>query len=257
MKKLIIRVLIGLVILLILAIVAVGLFLDGAVKKGVETVGPMLTKVDVKLDSVSLSLLSGSGKIKGLVVGNPEGFKTPNAIKMGSASLSISPASLLSDKIVVRSMRVEAPEITYEGGLLGGDKLHKILDNVTAAAGRGTGSTNSSGKPAKKLQIDDFLITGARVNVSLKGTGGFAAPIALPDIHFTGLGQGPDGITAADLTRKVLAEVSSEVTKVAVKALGDVGKTAVEAAGNAGKAATESVGKATKDVTDLFKKKKE
>src|SRR6187549_3776815 len=115
MKKLIIRILIGLVILLILAVVAVGLFLDGAVKKGVETVGPMLTKVDVKLDSVSLSILFGSGKIKGLVVGNPEGFKTPNAIKMGTARVSIAPGSVFSDKIVVKSIRVEAPEITYEG----------------------------------------------------------------------------------------------------------------------------------------------
>ena len=51
--------------------------------------------------------------------------------------------------------------------------------------GSGTGSTTASGKPAKKLQVDDFLITGGKINVSLKGTGGFAAPIALPDIHFT------------------------------------------------------------------------
>ena len=83
MKKLIIRLLIALVVVVILAVLAVGLFLDGAIKRGVETFGPKLTKVDIKLQSVSLSLLSGAGTIKGLVVGNPEGFKTPSAISVG------------------------------------------------------------------------------------------------------------------------------------------------------------------------------
>lgn len=252
MKKILIRILIVLVILVVLAVVAVGFFLDGAIKKGVETIGPQLTKVDIKLDSVSLSILSGSGKIKGLVVGNPEGFKTANAIKVGTASVSVAPGSVLSDKIVIKSIRVEAPEITYEGGLLGGDNLHKILDNVTAAAGGGSTSTNASGKPAKKLQVDDFLITGAKVNVSLKGTGGFAAPIPLPEIHLSNLGQGPEGITAAELTKRILSVVTADVAKAAVKVVSDVGKGTVDAAG---KTATESVGKASKGVTDLFKKK--
>src|ERR1035437_10029823 len=100
MKKLIIRLLIALVVVVILAVLAVGLLLDGAVKRGVETFGPKLTKVDIKLQSVSLSLLSGAGTIKGLLVGNPEGFKTPSAIRVGEATLALKPGSLLSDKIV-------------------------------------------------------------------------------------------------------------------------------------------------------------
>ena len=255
-KKLVIGGAIGLVVLVIGVILAVGFLLDSAVKKGVETAGPMLTKVDIKLDSVSLSMLSGSGTVKGLFVGNPEGFKTPSAMKVGTATVSILPGSVFSDKIVVKSIRVEGPEITYEGGLLGGDNLHKILENVTAATGGGGTATKpetkSDGKPMKKLQVDDFLITGAKVNVSLKGTGGFAAPITIPDIHLSNLGQGPDGITAAELTKKVLTEVSADVAKAAVKVLSDVGKGAVDAAG---KTATDSLNKATKGVGDLFKKK--
>src|ERR1051325_5109085 len=245
MKKLIIRILIVFVILLILAVVAGGMFLDSAVKKGVETVGPMITKVDVKLDGVSLSLLSGSGKIKGLVVGNPEGFKTPHAIQVGSAALSLAPGSLFSDKVVVKSIRVEGAEVTYEGGLLGGDNLHKILDNVTAATGGGDASPKDkdSGKPAKKLQVDDFLITGAKLIVSLKGTGGFAAPVPLPDVHLTNLGQGPEGITAGELTHKALTALTADAGRIALNVLNDVGKGAVNAAENAGKSAVDSVGK--------------
>jgi len=252
MKKILIRGLIVLLILVVLLIVAVGFFLNGAIKKGVETFGPQIAKVEIKLDGVNLSLLSGSGTIKGLVIGNPEGFKTPHAISVGSASVSVAPGSVFSDKIVIKSVRVEAPEITYEGGLLGGDNLHKILENVTASVGGGSSSTNASGKPAKKLQVDDFLITGAKVNVSLKGTGGFAAPIPLPDIHLSNLGQGPEGVTPAALIKQVLGEVSADVAKAVANAASNLGKGAVDAAG---KTATESVGKATKGITDLFKKK--
>lgn len=249
MKKLLIRLLIALVVVVVIVVVAIGLFLDGAIKKGVETIGPQITKVDVKLDGANLSLFSGSGTIKGLTVGNPPGFQTPHAIHVGSASVSLSPGSLLSDKIVVKSIRVESPEITYEGGL-GGDNLHTILKNVNAASSSGTNVTTKPGQPGKKLQVDDFLITGAKVNLSVKGMGGLAAPVTLPDIHLTNLGQGADGITSAELTQRVLDVVTDYVMKYAVNQALDIGKGALE------KTTNEGVNKATEKLGELFKKKK-
>src|SRR5579871_6000224 len=113
MKKLLVRALIALLVLIILGVLAVGLFLDGAVKRGIETVGPMLTQVEVKLDSASISLLSGSGKLKGLLVGNPTGYKTPSAIQVGDATLAIQPGSIFSSKVIIHSINVQAPEITF------------------------------------------------------------------------------------------------------------------------------------------------
>src|SRR5437870_11843405 len=75
---------------LVLLVLAVGLsiyFLGSIAKKGVETVGPQITGTEIKLDSATLSLLSGSGKLKGLLVGNREGFKTESAITVGSVSV--------------------------------------------------------------------------------------------------------------------------------------------------------------------------
>ena len=258
MKKILIRGLIVVVILFVVAIFAVGMFLDGAIKKGVETIGPKLTKVDIKLDGVSLPILSGSGSVKGLVVGNPQGYKTPQAISVGHASLAVSPGSLLSDKIVVKSVRVDAAEITFEGGL-SANNLNQILDNVTAATGGGSAKTEpgapEDGKPGKKLQVDDFLITGAKVNVSLTGMGGKTVTAPLPDIQLTNLGQGPEGITSAELVKEVMDKVIPAAIKVATSdAVKDLTKGVTDAAG---KAAGDAVDKATKSVTDLFKKKKE
>jgi len=258
MKKILIVGLVVVVVLIVVAVIGVTFFLDGAIKRGVETIGPKIVKVDIKLDSVSLSILSGSGSVKGLVVGNPEGYKTPQAINVGHASLAVSPGSLLSDKIVVKSVKVDAAEVTFEGGL-GGNNLSKILDNVNAAVGgQGAEPAAKDEKPAKKLQVDDFLITGAKVNVTLTGMGGKSVSVPLPEIHLTNLGQSEDGITSAELTKIVLKEVIDAAVKVATSdAVKDMTKGLTDAAGEAGKTATDAAGKATKSVTDLFKKKTE
>ncbi len=255
MKKLLIRVVIGLVIIIIVAVVVVGLSLDGIIKKGVETVGPQVAKVDVKLDSVSLHLLTGSGTIKGLVVGNPDGYKTTNAISVGTASVSVKPGSLMSDKIVVRSIRIEAPQVTYELGP-GGNNLKRIQANVTESTG-GAGTNKpvaaetKEAKPGKKLEVDDVLITGGTVTVGVAALGGKMVTVPLPEIHFAGLGTGPDGITAGELTKKILSEITEGSIKAAAGAAAEVSK----AAGEAAKGAVDKAGSTVKGVTDLFKKK--
>jgi hypothetical protein len=257
MKKLIVR---GVIVLALLLILGVGVsiyFLGSIVKKGVETVGPQITKTEIKLDSATLSLLSGSGKLKGLLVGNPEGFKTGSAIKVGAVSVGVAPRSVFSDKVHIRQVNIQAPEITFEGGLKGSN-LSKLLDNVQASTGGGKGAAAPSDKASsKKIQVDDLLVTAGRINLSVDAgiLGGKSATVPLPEIHLTQLGSGPDGITAGDLTAKVLKEVLQAAIPAAEKALVDLGRNATGLMKDAGKGATENVGKAAKGVGELFKKK--
>jgi uncharacterized protein involved in outer membrane biogenesis len=254
MKKIIIGFSIAVVILAILGVVAVGLFLDTAVKRGVETVGPMLTKVDVKLDSVNLSLLSGGGKLKGLLVGNPSGYKSPSAIQVGDASLAIAPSSIFSSKVVIRSINVQAPEITFETDLTG-NNLSKIVANLQAVTGGSSSSGGSADKKAgKKLQVDDFLITGGKIHVSVTALGGQSATVPLPEIHLTSLGQGPDGITAAELTKLVLQAVEKEAVQVAASSVADLSKDAANLTKGLGKTANGTATGVTKGLGGLFKK---
>jgi len=253
MKKWLIRGLIAVVLLLVIIVIAVGLFLDGAIKRGVETYGPQLTKVSVKLDGITVSILSGSGGIKGLVVGNPEGYRTANAISVGSASLGLSPGSLLSDKVVIKHVHVEAPVITFEGGLRE-NNLSKIVDNLNATTPSPTEKPTDAKAtgPSRKLQVDDFWIKGAKVNISLTGMGGNMIPMVLPDIHLTNLGTGPEGITAAELTKRVMKEILNAASAAAASdAVKNVSKQATDAVKDASSKATDAV----KGVGDLFKKK--
>jgi uncharacterized protein involved in outer membrane biogenesis len=258
MKKIILGGVVVVVGLLIVGLVMAALSLDGLVKQGVETVGPQLTKVTVKLEQVKLSLLSGGGQLGGLVVGNPEGFNTPHAISLGSAQLVIQPSSLLSDKIVVRTIRVVAPEINLEAGL-NGTNLKKILTNVQETTGGG--GTNAPVKtddktagPGKKFEVDEFLITGAKLNFTVTGLGG--QTVTLPEIHLTNLGQGPAGITSAELTQIVLAAIEKAAAQAVSDHAGDIAKGATSLikglTGKTNSAAIESLGKG---LGDLLKKK--
>jgi hypothetical protein len=257
-KKILLFVALGLFTLALLAVVAVGFFLNSAIKKGVETFGPKVTQVDVKLDSVKLSLLSGSGRIEGFVLGNPAGYSTSNAISVGSASLQVRPGSLFSDKIVIKSINVAAPVITFEGSLAG-NNLNQILANIKSGTGE-TGGTNAAAKePSKeskagrKVEVDEFIITGAKVNVNFKGLmGNKVMTLVLPDIHLTDLGTNADGITGGELTRRVLTVVEQEVLNAASKGLLDLGKTS----GDLGKELSKSGSNAANNLLNNLLKKK-
>ena len=251
MKKIIIGIAAALAVIVVVAIVAVIMLLDKGVKHGIETVGPMLTKTTMTVEGVSLSPFSGAGSIKGLVVGNPEGFKTAQAIKLGQASMALEAGSIFSDKVVVKSIRIEGPEITYETNLKTSN-LGKILENVEQFTGPDTKQEEAS----KKLQVDDFVISGGKINVSVTALGGQPITVPLPEVHLTGLGKGPEGITAAELTKLALDKVVKAAMEAGEPALKDLSRQATERlTQEANKAAAGAVDKASKSLSDMFKKK--
>lgn len=265
MKKILLRICIVVLALIIIAALGVHFFLDSAVKRGVETVGPKLTKTDVKLGGVNISLISGSGKLKGLVIGNPEGYKTAQAISVGNASLELKPGTVFSDKLVITSINVQSPEITFEGSIKGlgiKDNLQQILDNVngSTSGSKGTnvsvsGATPKEEKKAnKKLEVDDFQITGAKLDASINGMEGKTLTLTLPTIQLTNLGTGPDGITVAELTKKVIAAIKDAAEKEVASNAGNLTKGAENLTKGLGTNATGGVNNVTKGIGNLFKK---
>jgi len=251
-KKIFLGAVVILAVLIVVAVIVMGFFLGPIVKTGMETVGSKITQVSIKVDVVKVSLWSGSARVEGLVIGNPEGCRTPQAISAGSATVGVSPFSVLSDKIVIRSVHVEVPVITFEGSPFGGNNLKTLMKNVNASTkGGGPASTNATakmaGNPGKKLEVDDFLITGAKVNFN-----GVILP--LPDIHLTDMGKGGDGITAADLTRRVLDALTTATIKAVGSAATDVGKDVEKAGKNLRKSLGSNASSLTKGLGGLLKK---
>lgn len=258
-KRIFWSVVIVLVILVIIGVVIASAFLGDIAKKGIETLGPRITKVSVSVDQVHLSLLTGSASIKDLVVGNPQGYQTPQAIGAGLIAVEVNPLSVLSDKIVVRSLQMESPDITFEGSLRG-NNLSQILDNVNGSAqqsaqngGAVPASPNAPAKPSKKYEVDDLVITGAKVHVLLTDLGGKEQTLSLPPIHLTDLGKNEEGITVADLSRSVLDAIVTATVRAVASAGTHLGKNAEQLIINTGKNAA-TVSNITRGLNNLLGK---
>ena len=91
LKKLILILVILVVVFIIAAVATVAFCLDGIVKSGITTVAPKITQTTVTLDGVHISLLAGSVTLKNFVIGNPEGYKSPNAISVGKVAIAVPP----------------------------------------------------------------------------------------------------------------------------------------------------------------------
>lgn len=268
MKKILRRLIFILIVLVVLALVGSYVFLGTIIKKGVETAAPPITKTDVKLNSVTLSLFSGSGKIRGFVLGNPQGFKTPSAISVGTANLAVEPKSLFGDKIIVRDITVDGPEITWESDLTSVN-LKKILSNIEESSGGGgkaadtnqpAPATKSEAGPGKKLEVDNFLIKNAKVHVSVNAPviGQQTANVSIPEIHLTNMGTNADGITAAELSKQVFAAIVEKSEEEAKKVIADMTKGGKFFGKEPGGVVSEtnSLQNAASKALDLFNKKK-
>jgi uncharacterized protein involved in outer membrane biogenesis len=259
MKKLL-KIMLVLVVLVAAAAIVLTLFLDKGIKRAVEVVGPRLMQVDVRLDKVNLSLFSGRVELEGLYIGNPEGYQSDSAIELGSLVLAAQPRSILSDKMVIRSLNLNAPVVTLEGGLKE-NNLRTILDNLNESMEDlqtpGREDKDESDDAKRKLQVDELVVAGGKVHVWMSVLGSRATTIDLPEIRMTDLGRGPEGITTAELTDRLLRVILEKATVAAAGAL--AGSSPEEVAAELKRAGEEAADKvldeAAKGVGDLLKRK--
>jgi len=76
--------------------------------------------------------------------------------------------------------------------------------------------------------------------------------VSIPDIHLKDLGTGPEGITAGELTKRVLYEVERAAAKAAAGDLGKLGLTNIT--GALGTNAADTAGKVGEGLNKLLKK---
>ncbi|MCF7855440.1 MAG: hypothetical protein K9N51_11630, partial [Candidatus Pacebacteria bacterium] len=214
--KLIIRIILAIAVLCAVALLLIYLSLNRIVDKGVEAVGSRVTQTSVSLQDVSISPFSGNGELRGLQVGNPEGFNTDHAFTLGSIRIHMSPASVLSDTIVIQDIFIDAPEITLEQGLRG-NNINAIRRNVRAFTGPPADKTQAEPqkKPGKKIIIDKLVLQNAKVHVSTPMLKGRKTTFSLPRIELTDIGKGSKTATIADVLNQVLNAVTEAVVNTA------------------------------------------
>lgn len=253
MKKLL-KIFAVLALLGVIALVVVGFFLGPIVTKAVNTVGPKITGTKVELDGASIFPLTGSGTLKGLFVGNPEGWASDKAFYLGEVRGSVQPFSVFGDHIVINEVYIDGPELVYEKRLLGGSNIDALLKQIEDnMGGPKPDAPKTEEKPAKpmKFAIKSFKLINVKVTV---GVGPTAVTVPMPPITLTDLGVAEGGITPDQIVAAVLRSVISNMGAVAAEAAKKIGGAALDGGKAAGDAAKE-VGKGAADgVKKLFGK---
>lgn len=211
------------VAVLILVIVGAGVYfamnLDRTVKSAVESVGPEYAGTDVTLDSVKLSLLDGTGELRGLTVGQPDGYEGDASVRIASVRIALDPASLLEDTIVIRELLIDGAQINAIVKGPRANNLQAILDHVASVTGPAAAPDESA--PGKKVIIDRFSFTGAAASAAVTGL----APIrvSVPDVVLDDVGRASNGATIGSVLQQVLRPVVGAIVRSAAEGrLGDL-----------------------------------
>ncbi len=229
------------VVIIVAAVILLVSSLDSLIEAAVEKIGSQVTGVTVELDEAEVSTTSGQGALRGLTVGNPKGFKTPSAMRLGEVSLSLDLGSIQSDTVLIKEIVVAAPEITYELSS-DGSNIDAIRRNVEANTAGGGTSQSSGDEGGKKMVIENLYVRGAKVQVSATVLGGQTVGATLPEIHLTDIGKDEGGTDAGQIIDEVLAAVGGALGKtVGSPDLGGAVDKLKDAAAGAGEQATEKL----------------
>lgn len=203
-------------IVIFIVVLMIGLSnLGPVIKTAVNSYGPTLTGTEVRLSKVDISIFSAAAEIKDFFLGNPKGFKSDQAMSVGSIHVNVDEKSLTGDTIIIDRIEVVAPEITYEK-IRGTDNFQSILNNVKKATGAAKSAKPSAEKgdkgPGKKLLIKEFIVRDGKVNLATSLLGGKAITAILPAIHLKDIGKKTGGASAADAFKEIFAALHAQIT---------------------------------------------
>jgi hypothetical protein len=205
MKKL------AIALLVLAAIAGAGVFwlsgnLDGLIKNAISSYGSAMTQATVSVGAVKITPADGKGTISDLLIGNPPGFKTTHALKVGRIDIEIDIASVPKDVIVIRRIAIHAPDVIYEKGdaMTNFDAIQK---NIASYLG-----PSDSKKDDKKLIVEELTIRDAKAQASAAFLAGKTVSVPLPDITLKNLGKAKGGMTPGELGQEVTGALKAKLT---------------------------------------------
>jgi hypothetical protein len=230
----------------LVGVIVTSFFLGNIVTAGVNSFAPKITQTKVTLAGASISPLTGSGTLSGLVVGNPKGWSDANLCSMGKIHLDVAPFSILGDHIIVNEISIEEPEFNYETKIVASNvaDLLKNIEQLTGGKDKPQ-ATTKSGQPIK-FEVKKFRLQNGWVRL---GMGPAAMKLPMPPIALDNLGTTEGGITPDQLVLAVMKSVTGSVVSATSQAAGKIG-------GTAGAAAAEGVKKTGEAIKGLFGGKK-
>ncbi len=246
--------LLAVVLALILILIVAG---DYVIKGAVTGVGPKVLGVPVGLEQVHFRPLRGQIGLKGLDIGNPEGFAEGSVFSLDEVYIHIDLASLPgTGPIVIHEVTVDNIGVLYERKD-GSTNIDALLKNLGAAEKKEEEKEKQEKKPGRDVIIEKLTFKGGtlagQVTIPMLNAP-LRLNLPLPAISMSDLGKSKpttlETVIAAvveAINNQIIPLVQQAVTGAA-SAVGDAAKAVGGAAGGALKSAGGAAGDAAKSV---------
>jgi hypothetical protein len=225
MLKWTIRIVIGLVVLVILALAIVWINVDRIAKEVVQRGGTYALGVQTQVQDVSVSLLGGSLGYTDLNIANPSGFKAPHLMKSGSFKLAVDTSSLFGDTIRVSTLELDGLDFNLEQ-TMSGNNVSPVLQHLQSLGGGSAPADKPADKPApapspkepapqeaqKKLAVDRVLIRNVVAHVHLP-TGGGPLTISVPEIELKNVSTDEGGAAVSQVAARIMTAIVAAVVQ--------------------------------------------
>ncbi len=232
--------------------------LESIVKKVVHKYGSEVTGTDVNIDGFKLSLKEGTGTISKITVANPAGYKVPNLFELNEITVKVDLKSITTDTIIIESININKPVITYEMLSLTKNNISDIQNTIQnylnkapkKSVSKETAKTEAKEEKAsknvtiKKSSVENGEL-GAYTNIQ-----GLAnnVTVKLPPIQMTNVGGEGNGKEVGQIVSEVISIILNTASKTAVNSnFADIEGVAKENLDNAVSSAKERVSE-TKDI---------
>lgn len=246
----------GVVLLLVIGgVIVLYSNLGDIIKEAIQRFGSEATQATVVVDAVDVDVATGQTGLRGFVVGNPAGFKTDSAFELGDIAVQVNTESLNSDTIVINSVAINGPRVTYEmgGGQSNIDAIKSNVDAYAQTFSSGGGGSSGSEEPGaqKKIIIERLTISNGNISVSAPFLDGKKVGSDLPTITLTDIGKDSGGANPAEVIKTVINAMTAGVGKaISGLDLDAMSKQAQEKAKNALDKATSTASEAAKSATE-------
>lgn len=262
-------------VLIVIAVATIPIWVDGAVQKAIEKQGTAALGVTTEIESVSIAVFGGEASLRGLKIGNVDGYAAPHFMHMDSGRVAVTLGSLTEDTIVIPELVIDGVDLRLERKGDGAN-YEKIVENLEKNVGGDDAPKDAT--DGKKFVIKSIVIRNINVEAYASLTGLARRPVTgkVNELRFENIGSETDGgavlaVVVDKIVSAVLAGVLKsniglpmEITKGLGRAVGDVGFKIVGEGGNVlvgvgggvVKGVGKGVGKVVEGIGGIFDKDK-
>ena len=212
----------GLFLVLAIVLVVIWSNLDWVVKTMIEDVGTDTLGVEVRVESVSITLSEAKAELTGLTVRNPEGFSDGNMLYFSKIAVDLAQDSLQKSTAIIDNLTISSSEILYElteqGSNFEAVQRHASRHDQSSS-GASSGDQKASDEKEPRFAINELWIDNPKVKILAPQWIKDPLIVNLPKIEIDNIGTRPDGqsSTGKQLAVSLIDKISEKISQSAMQ----------------------------------------